>query len=201
MEHMTLLHRLLYLFKQFELKIGLTNEGVPRSPVTGTARQLVQERCWTGALILAFVAHNAEEALTETHLQGTLLQAYSSNALSPSEQVMASMLLSCMALLWLGVALRARQLTYVSGINTALAGILLFNALVPHLLLFGILHSYTPGIITVLLFSIPLGVYQLVRQRRLGILTLPLFIKCLWAGLLMGLVGITLVLGLSKLLV
>lgn len=201
MEHMTLLHRLLYLFKQFELKIGLTNEGVPRRPVTGTARQLWRERAWTGALTMAFVAHNAEEALTETRMHGTLIQAYSSNSLTPTEQLMASTVLSCLALLWLIVAFRVRQLTYVSGINTGLAGVLLFNAVVPHLVLLGMLRNYTPGIVTVLLFSVPLGIHQLVRQRHLGTLTFPLFVKCLWAGLLIGLVSITFALGISKLLV
>jgi hypothetical protein len=89
----------------------------------------------------------------------------------------------------------------VSGINTGLAAILLFNALAPHLILLGMVRRYTPGIITVLLLNVPLGIYQLVRQRQQGVLTLPLFIKYLWAGLLTGLVGVTFALVVSKLLV
>ena len=58
-----------------------------------------------------------------------------------------------------------KQVTYLF-ISTALASAILLNVFIPHLLLAIYIRDYTPGLLTAVLFNLPVSIAVLYENKR-----------------------------------
>ena len=130
---------------------------------------------WTvpTALLLAFLLHNLEEALTFSAFRGaaeTLLRNLSSAEFSiPSQNSFLSALvvvplIAALAMAW-AVIHPSRRSAFV--LVQGLAWIMLINVLVPHVPATILLGGYAPWVITAVFVNLPIAGFALIRLRSI----------------------------------
>ena len=130
---------------------------------------------WTvpTALLLAFLLHNLEEALTFNAFRETaetLVSDLTSSDFSiPSQNsfvgaLVVVSLIAALAMTWAILQPSSRSaFVLVQG----LAWIMLINSLVPHVPASILLGGYAPGVITAVFVNLPIAVFTLVRLRTI----------------------------------
>lgn len=125
------------------------------------------------ALLLAFLLHNLEEALTFSAFRGaaeTVLRKLTSSEFSiPSQNSFLSALavvslIAALAMAW-AILQPSRRSAFV--LVQGLAWIMLINVFVPHVPASILLGGYAPGVITAVFVNLPIAGFALVRLRSI----------------------------------
>jgi hypothetical protein len=150
------------------------------------------------ALMTAFAFHNAEEAymICRFPFENPFKFVH---PLTCHQFLIAVSFLTISALVIYWFAMRAKNPEVYLWISSGLAAILLFNVLVPHLLVGVYTSNYTPGLITAVLLILPLSILLLVQNKKLYTTKKQMIIHII-SSLAIGYIWFAITLGFTKLL-
>lgn len=116
------------------------------------------------ALIVAFIFHNLEEAISicKYPVQSPV------SIIEPAtcrQFIVAVSIITAVVLFAFGYAIRTKKPAVYLLISTAIASGLVLNVLIPHLFVALYTLNYTPGLITAVALNLPLGLLTLIKNR------------------------------------
>ncbi len=115
-------------------------------------------------LIVAFIIHNAEEAITIC--SHTVENPFSFvQPASCVEFLFSVSVLTFLALILFFVALKSKKESTYLFISTAFATALLLNAFIPHIFVAVYTLHYTPGLISAVLLTLPISILLLIKNK------------------------------------
>ncbi|MEI8048287.1 MAG: HXXEE domain-containing protein [Bacteroidota bacterium] len=151
------------------------------------------------ALIVAFVFHNIEEAISicryPVHTPVSFIQPANCR-----QFVVAVMIITLVVLISFVVALRTKQEAVYILISTAISAGLVLNVLIPHLIVALYTFNYTPGLLSAVILNFPLGLITLSKNRSVC-KSRQQFYKYVFIGLVAGYLIFAVVMLLTSLLV
>ena len=116
------------------------------------------------ALIVAFLFHNMEEAITIC--RSPVQSPFSFIRPADCNQfVVAVSIITFIVIIACITALRSNKPAVYLLISTAIASGLVLNVLIPHIFTAIYTFKYTPGLITAVLLNLPLGIILLIQNR------------------------------------
>lgn len=144
----------------------------------------VSSRLAFSALIVAFLFHNIEEAIyiCSYPVQSPVSFIHPANC---TQFLWAVSILTFVGILGSVRALTTKKPIVFLFISTALAGILLFNVFLPHVIIAVYTVQYTPGLVSALVLNLPLSLVVL-SKNRIQYLTKSQFLKHIFTGFIVG---------------
>lgn len=118
------------------------------------------------ALIVAFIFHNIEEAISICRFPVQSPVSFIEPA-SCRQFLWAVSIITTIVIVLFIVAIRAKKPIVYILISTAIASALVLNVLIPHIFIAVYSLKYTPGLLTAVLLDLPLGVLTLDKNRLL----------------------------------
>jgi len=116
------------------------------------------------ALIVAFIFHNLEEAISICKYPVQSLVSFIEPA-TCRQYIVAVTIITTVVLFAFGYAIRTKKPAAYLLISTAIASGLVLNVLVPHFFVALYTLNYTPGLITAVALNLPLGLLTLYKNR------------------------------------
>lgn len=115
-------------------------------------------------LIVAFLVHNCEEAIT---MNGKVVESpvEAIKPLTYSQFLFAVLFLSLLVFAIYFYAMKTRNNKTYLFISTALAAGLLINTFIPHIAVALYTLNYTPGLVTAVLFILPISILLLSKNK------------------------------------
>ena len=151
------------------------------------------------ALIAAFLLHNAEEAITicryPVEIPFPFIQPANCN-----QFIWAVSILSVVILLVFIFSMFTENILQYNFISTGIAAVLLFNLLLPHLLIGLYTFHYTPGLVSAVMLNLPLSVLVLSKNRP-NYTSNKKFLRHIFIFLIVGYLLFVIIMGLVNILV
>jgi len=148
------------------------------------------------ALIVSFLFHNIEEALSICSYPVQSPVSFIKPA-SCHQFLWAVSIISLIVVVLFIIAMYSKQQTVYLFISTAIASGLALNALVPHIIIALYSLSYTPGLVTAVLLIFPLGLFTLFKNSPI-FTSRKLFYRFIGIGLVVGYVIFAVVMSLVQ---
>jgi len=116
-------------------------------------------------LIIGFLLHNMEETIA-LRILGTASPLKQIKTMNFDQFLVAVTAISVITLLAYFIAIRAKNMQLYLFLSTSIASVLLFNVFIPHLFLAAYTQSYTPGLTSALLLTLPLSILTLFKNKQ-----------------------------------
>ncbi len=185
----------LHLFK-FRKEVNLYVELYTMQGIEKITSGLSLQAAFT-ALVVAFMIHNLEEAITICRFPVENPFPFIKPA-SCSQFIVSVSIISAAGLIALVIALRTERQSVYNFISTGLAAVLLLNVFVPHFTVAIYTFHYTPGLVSAMFINLPLSLLVLTKNRPLYTIRKQ-FLRHIFIFLIIGYVFFALSMGLAKL--
>jgi len=116
------------------------------------------------ALIVAFIFHNIEEAISICSYPIQSPVSFIQPA-SCKQFFVAVAIITVVVVIAFIIALRTKQTAVYLLISTAIASGLVLNVFIPHVIVALYTFNYTPGLTTALMLNLPLGLLTLSKNK------------------------------------
>jgi len=118
------------------------------------------------ALVVSFLIHNLEEAITIRRYP--VVNPFPAIQPASCSQFLVSVsILSAVGLIAFGISMQTEKQSVYNFISTGLAATLLLNVFLPHLIVAIYTFYYTPGLVSAILLNLPLSLLVLAKNRPL----------------------------------
>jgi len=117
-------------------------------------------------LIIAFIFHNIEEAISICSYPVHSPVAFVLPA-TCRQFIVAASIITAVVLFVFGIAIRTKKPIVYLLISTAIASGLVLNVLIPHLFIAIYTSNYTPGLLSAVAFNLPLGIITLSKNKAM----------------------------------
>ena len=158
--------------------------------------QRISARAAFAALIVSFIFHNIEEAISICSYPIQSPISFIKPA-SCSQFLWAVSIMSLIVVVLFIAAIRTKQHAFNLFISTAIASGLVLNVFIPHIAAAIYSLNYTPGLVTAVLLNLPLGFITLFKNRQ-NCVNRKLFYRFIGSGLVAGYLIFSLVMGLVQ---
>jgi len=116
-------------------------------------------------LIIGFLLHNMEESIA-LRILGTASPLKQIKTMNFDQFLVAVTAISTISLLAYFIAIRAKNMQLYLFLSTSIASVLLFNVFMPHFFLAAYMQSYTPGLTSALMLTMPLSLLTLHKNKQ-----------------------------------
>jgi len=151
------------------------------------------------ALIAAFLLHNIEEAITicryPVENPFPFIQPANCN-----QFIWAVSILSVVILLVFIFSMYTENILQYNFISTGIAAVLLFNVLIPHMLIGLYTFQYTPGLVSAVMLNLPLSLLVLSKNRP-NYTSNKIFLRHIFTFLIAGYLLFVMIMGLVNILI